>query len=219
MSTGRARGKHIPRGLGTAGTPEGDGIGASDRMSADPSPIPGGRVHLQNPPTIRQRTPVPDSPPEIKDINAHGVMPEDHTARERADFMRGPNAVHPITPTYDAPAADPVPVPVRIVQDRSPAVLRTAAPHSITLQASTGEPVRVAGRDFDRVRVLLLNESTSSDIRFATDVRDLTNGGGALLPWPTNSYLALHTQDELFAISADSGTPKISIVQEFEQSW
>lgn len=219
MGTGRARGKHTPRGLGTPNTPEGRGIGASDRMSADPSPIPGGRNHLENPATIRQRTPVPDSPPEIKDINAHGVMPTDHTARERAEFMRGPNGVRPIIPVYDEPAVDTVPVPVRIVQDHSPSVLRTAAPHSITLQASTGEPVRIAGRDFHRVRVLLLNESTSSDIRFATDVRDLTNGGGSLLPWPTNSYLTLHTQDELFAISADSGAPKISIIQEFEQPW
>ena len=219
MSSGRARGKHIPRGLGTPNTPEGDGIGASDRMTADPSPIPGGRVHLENPPVVRQRTPVPDSPPEIKDINAHGVMPEAHTARERAEFQRGPNAVHPIYPAYDAPAIEPVPVPVRIVEQRSPTILRAAAPHSITLQASTGEPVRLCGQDPTRVDILLLNESTSSDIRFATRQVELTAGGGALLPWPSNSYLRLATQDELWGISADSGTPRISIIQEFEQPW
>lgn len=219
MGTGRARGKHTPRGLGAPNTPEGDGIGASDRMQSDPSPIPGGRVHLENPPVIRQRTPVPDSRPEITDQNAHGVQPESHTARERAEFMRGPNAVRPIVPLYEAPAAEPVPVPVRIVEQRSPTILRAAAPHSISLQASTGEPVRLCGQDPNRVDILILNESTSSDIRFATRQVELTAGGGALLPWPSNSYLRLTTQDELWAISADSGTPRISIIQEFERPW
>ena len=219
MSTGRARGKHTPRGLGAPNTPEGDGIGASDRMQAAPSPIPGGAVHLENAATVRQRTPVPDSPPEIKDLNAHGVMPAEHTARERAEFMRGPNGVKPIKPAFDAPAVEPVPVPVRIVQERSPRVLRTSSHRRITLPASTGEPARLAGQDFNRVQIILLNESTSSDIRFAQNVRDLNAGGGTLLPWPGNSYLKLETQDELYAISADSGTPAISVIQEFEQPW
>ena len=219
MGTGRARGKHTPRGLGEPNTPEGDGIGASDCMQADPSPIPGGKVHLENAAVIRQRTPVPDSPPEIKDQNAHGVMPADHTARERAEFMRGPNAVRPIVPAYDAPALEPVPVPVRIVQQRSPVILRAAAPHSFQLQASTGEPVRLCGPEPSRTDILILNESTSSDIRFATRQVELVAGGGALLPWPGNSYLRLVTQDELWAISADSGTPRVSVIQEFEQPW
>lgn len=219
MSTGRARGKHTPRGLGAPNTPEGDGIGASDRMQPEPSPIPGGRVHLENGPTIRQRTPVPDSPPEIKDLNAHGVQPGDHTARERAEVQRGPNAVRPLVPTYSAPAIEPVPVPVRIVEQRSPVILRAAAPHSITVQASSGEPVRLCGQDPNRVDILLLNESTSSDIRFSDRQSTLVAGRGALLPWPGNSYLRLATQDELWAISADSGTPSVSIIQEFEQPW
>jgi hypothetical protein len=219
MGTGRARSKHTPRGIGAPNTPEGDSIGASDRMSSEPSPIPGGRVHLENAVVTRQRTPVPDSPPEIKDLNAHGVQPEDHTARERAEFMRGPNDVRPIVPRYDAPAAEPVPVPVRVVQQRSPVIVRFAAPHSFALQASTGEPVRLCGQDPNRVDILILNESSSSDIRFATRQAELTAGNGALLPWPGNSYLRLTTQDELWAISADSGTPRVSVIQTFEQPW
>ena len=219
MSTGRARGKHTPRGIAEPNTPAGDGIGASDRMQADPSPIPGGKVHLENTPTVRQRTPVPDSPPEIKDLNAHGMTPGTHTARERAEFQRGPNGVKPIVPSFDAPALEPVPVPVRVVQQRSPVIVRFAAPHSISLQASTGEPVRLCGQDPNRVDILILNESTTSDIRFATRQAELTSGRGALLPFPNNSYLKLVTQDELWAISADSGTPRVSIIQEFEQSW
>jgi hypothetical protein len=79
--------------------------------------------------------------------------------------------------------------------------------------------VRLCGRDPNRVDIRLLNESTSSDIRFATRPADLATGGGALLPWPSNSYLHLATQDELYAISADTGSPKISVIQTFEQPW
>lgn len=219
--TGRAKGKHTPRqGDIQPNTPAGDGIGASDRMQGTPSPIPGGSVHITNAPTMRQRVAIPESPAEVKDLNAHGVTPGTHTARDRADAMRGPNTPNqPHVPTYHAPAADPVPVPVRLVQDRTSAVVRFAAPHSVTLQASTGDAVRLCGQDPNRVDILILNESTSSDIRFATRMNELTAGNGALLPWPGNSYLRLGTQDELWAISADSGTPRISIIQEFEQPW
>lgn len=219
MSTGRARGKHGPRPPALPGTPEGDGVGASERRQSDPSPIPGGAVHLENVPTIRQRTPVPDSPAEIKDLNAHGMTPGTHTARERAEFMRGPNGVKPIIPAYGAPAAEPVPVPVRIVEARRPSVLRTSSHRTLNLQASTGEPVRVCGQDHDRVHILLLNESSASNIRFAQRASDLNGGKGSLLPWPSNSYLKLSTQDELWAISADAGTPALSVIQEFEQLW
>lgn len=217
--SGRARGKHTPRQPIAPDTSEGDGIGASVRMQGTPSPIPGGRVHVENAEVIRQRTTVPDSPAEIKDLNAHGVDPGTHTARERAETMRGPNGVKPMIPQYEEPEVQQVPVPVRIVQSKRPAVLRTSSQRSFTLPAAGNEPARVAGQDFQRVRLLLLNESSSSDIRVATNIRDLNNGGGALLPWPSNSYLTLHTQDEMYAISADTGTPKISIVQEFEQPW
>ena len=220
MSTGRASGKHrIRPAVIQPDTPEGDGIGASARMTADPSPIPGGRIHLENEATVRQRTPVPDSPPEIKDLNAHGVQPGDHTARERAEFMRGPNGIKPIRPAYDAPAVEPVPVPVRIVEARSPRVVRSSSHRKISLQASTGEPVRLCGQDANRVNILILNESSSSNVRFAQTPRDLINGGGTLLPWSSNSYIKLETQDELYAISADSGTPAVSVIQEFEQPW
>lgn len=219
MSTGRARGKHIPRGLGEPNTPAGDGIGASDRMASDPSPIPGGKVHLENEPTIRQRTPVPDSPPEIKDLNAHGVEPGQATARDRAEFMRGPNGVRPLVPAYSAPGADPVPVPVRVVQQRSPSITRFAAPHAITVAATGNDPVRVCGQDRNRVSIQILNESTTSNIRFATDQATLVAGDGALLGTASTSYLRMTTQDALWAVSADAGTPRMSVIQEYEQPW
>lgn len=219
--SGRAAGKHTPRqGDFEPGTPAGDGIGASDRMQGTPSPIPGGRVHITNAQTMRQRVAIPDSRPEVKDINAHGVAPGTHTASDRADAMRGPNSPkQPHIPEYHAVDPGPVPVPVRVVQDGRQSVLRTSSARHVTLQASTGEPVRICGLDHNRVRIMLLNESGSSNIRFAQRYSDLTNGGGALLPWPSNSYVTFHTQDELYAISADAGTPILSIVTEFEQPW
>lgn len=222
MSTGRARGKHRPRGVDDVdpNSDEGRGLGMSDRMAGGPSPIPGGKVHIVNADSMRQRTPVPDSRPEITDLNAHGVPPEAHTVRERAETMRGPNDFRPLVPEYAATERGPEPVPVYVVENASgPRALRTSAPRHIQLQASTGDAVRLCGRDSTRSRVLLLNESTSSNIRFAHKIADLNAGGGALLPWPSNSYLTLTTQDELYGISADSGTPTISIIQEFEQTW
>jgi hypothetical protein len=217
--TSRARGKHTQRPI-EPNTPAGDGIGMSDRQQGTPSPIPGGRVHISNAQTVRQRVAVPESPAEIKDLNAHGVEPGTHTSRDRADAMRGPNTPkQPHIPEYTAPPVSPVPVPVRIVQDETPKVLRTSSPRHITVPASTGDPVRICGQSFNRVRIMLLNESSSSNIRLAQRLSDLTNGGGALLPWPTNSYVTFHTQDELWALSADSGAPVLSIIEEFEQPW
>lgn len=200
--------------------------GVSPRVQGFPSPVPGGKTHLVNAPSVR-RTPVPpESPPEIKPLDAHGVLPGTHTSRERAELERGPNTTHDRTPPTshrrhqaETEAHRPVPVPVYIVEsgvkERS---IRTAAPRHVTLNASTGDPVQIAGRDESRVRLLILNESTSSDIRFGIGPADSVNDG-ALLPWPSNSYLTLHTQDTVWAISADSGTPKISIISEHEQRW
>lgn len=221
MSTGRARGKHTPRPPTVdPDSDAGRGLGMSDRRQGEPSPIPGGRVHIENAAAVRQQTPVPDSRPEIKDLNAHGVPPASHTARERAEAMRGPNSFKPLVPSYAAVERRPEPVPVYIVaQDSGPEIVRDAAPHRITLQASTGETVRLCGRDGKRSRIMLLNESATSAIRFAAAISDLSGGGGALLPTSMSSYLTLSTQGELYAISADSGTPAVSIIQEFDQPW
>lgn len=225
MSTGRARGKHTPRPPEIRpGDPEGREMGMSDRVQGYPSPIPGGKTHVTNAPSVRNKVPIADARPEITDLNAHGVQPGTMTSRERAEVMRGPNSIHaaPVPASEHGAGGQPAtaPVPVYIVETASPPeVMRSAAPHHFQLQASTGEGVRLCGRDRKRVRIGLLNESTSSNIRFAKDLRDLTNGGGSLLPWPSNTYLFLTTQDELWGISADSGTPVVSVIQEYDQPW
>lgn len=216
---GRAQGKRTQRPI-EPNTPEGDGIGASDRMQGTPSPIPGGRVHVTNAQTVRQRTPVPESRPEIKDLNAHGVEPGTHTARDRADAMRGPNTPkQPHIPEYSAPAIGPVPVPVRVVQDDRQRVLRTSSHRKLTVQVNTGEPVHLCGQDFNRSYVLLLNEDASNGVRIAQRPTDLNGGFGTLLPANTTGYLKLDTQDELYGISNTATAATVSIIQVFEQPW
>jgi hypothetical protein len=201
------------------GTPEGRQLGLSDRVQGHPSPIPGGRPHISNAPAVRHRVPTPPSDPEVGMGNAHGVIPGSHTNAERADAERGPNTVHATMPKPKQHQAHerPMPIPVFIVQDAHNDVLRSASPHSFTVPINTADPVRLCGRDATRAEVMLLNESTTTDIRFAQRPSDLNNGGGALLPYPSNSYLKIKTQDELYAVSASGTAATISVIQVFER--
>jgi len=220
----RARGRNASRTQPTTedikpGTPEGRQLGLSDRVQGHPSPIPGGQKHISNAPAVRHRVPVPPSDPEVGMGNAHGVVPGSHTNAERADAERGPNTVHATMPRPKPHQARerPAPIPVYLVQDHRNEVLRSAAPHNITIPANTDVPVRICGRDLTRSEVMLLNESTTTDVRFAQRPSDLNSGGGALLPWPTNSYTKVSTQDELYGLSASATAATISVIQVFER--
>lgn len=186
-------------------SPLGHGYGLSDKQ------IPGGDIHIVNPETVQQKVPAKEQLPEFRGIMAHGVPPErfDHVDREKPG--------KPYVPEYTKQEVRQSPVPVFIVQtEGGPQPLRVSSPRSITVPASGSEPVHLCSRDGTRARILLLNESTSSDIRFASTLGALASGTGALLPWPGNSYLTLHTQDHLWAVSKDSGTPVLSIIEEYE---
>lgn len=217
---GRAQRKH-PRQPPPAvdpDSPEGRDIGASARTQGIPSPIPGGRRHIVNQPTVIQEVPIPAPRQEYRGDNTHGVMPESYTTRERAEFIRGPNEpkFHPIR--YVPPFDPERPVPVYLVTRGSGTRVVTSAPRHITVPA-TGDPVRLCGLDLNRRQILLLNESTSNDVRFAQRLADLNNGGGALLKSNVTSYLKMSTQDELWAISANGTAATVSIIQEFEQEY
>lgn len=216
----RARGKHTERHVPGVSEfdedPERRDVGASSRTQGVPSAIPGGRPHLTNPPSVRHAVPVADSKPEVRGVNAHGVLPDSHTSRERAEFMRGPNDLKPIIPHYRLPEPREPVVPVRIVEAAS-TTLRSAAPRHFALNASTGEPTRLCTIDRQREEVLILNEDASSNVRFALIPGALVGGGGALLPKAMTSYLKVPTQDELWAISADTGTPIVSVIQVFDR--
>lgn len=219
----RGNGKHSPR---TPEIPEvdpdsrmGHELGMSRRTQGVPSPIPGGRQHIQNAPVVRQKTPVPDAKPEITNLNAHGVPHGSATSRERAEVMRGPNSVHQRhQKPPPAQVERPSPIPVYVVQDEHKDVIRAAFPHTFTVPGNTGnDPVRICGRDPGRTEVMILNESTAHNIRIAQRPSDLNNGGGALIPWPSNSYVTIKTQDELWAISADSTAAQVSVIQVTER--
>lgn len=202
------------------GTPEGRQLGLSARVQGHPSPIRGGADHISNAPAIRHTVPTPDSDREIGMGNAHGVVPGSHTNAERAALERGPNTVHATMP---APRHHPVherptPIPVYVVEDGNQDVVRSAAPRTLTVPGTgTADPVRLCGRDRTRTDIKILNESTATDIRIAQRPSDLNAGGGALLPWPSNSYVTIATQDELWAISATATNAAISVIQVFER--
>ena len=219
----RARGKHSQRPPAIEEvdpeSPLGRQLGMSSRVQGTPSPIPGGRNHIRNAETMRQDVPIPAPGPEIDYGNAHGVPVGSGTTQERAEAERGPNSTHShgVAPHLHAPAERPVPVPVYLVENDNQYVFRTAAPHSITVPGNTSDPVRLCGRDLTRTEVMILNESTAQDVRIAQRLSDLTAGGGALFPYPTNSYLTIKTQDELWALSTSSTAASISIIQVFER--
>jgi len=224
---GRTDSKNPPRSTGEVDpeSMEGRGAGASRRTQGVPSPIPGGRPHIGNHPSVRREPPIPAPQQEYRGILAHGVPEDTYTTAERADMIRGgPNDAHgQHTPHHTGERRErPLPVPVYMVQPAGgPEVFLTAGAISRTMPANGGEPIRLCGRDPKRARVLLLNEDASHNVRFAQRQADLISGpgggGGALLPKGMTSYLVLSCQDELWAWSADSGTPAVSIVQEYEQ--
>jgi hypothetical protein len=220
---GRASGrKNLPRAPQAGpGTPEGDEIGLSALQDPAGSPIPGLTGNIANYETARQKVPVGEALPEHRGMMAHGVPPEEAaTTEERALMERaGTLAQHrpPTPPQTGAPRPRPPAVPVYIVEgEGGPRVIRSAAPRHIQVPAAGADPVRVCGISAARVRIGLLNEDTATNIRFANKIGDLSVGGGALLPYPVNSYQWFRTQDELYAISAGAAL-LLSIIEEYEQ--
>lgn len=219
---GRASGKHTPREV-KPGTPEGDYIGMSDRMSQDQdkSPIPGGNHHITNQPSVRQRVPVADARKEYRGFMEHGVPSDSITTHERADRERGgPNEVHPVAPHF-VPVPEKVPpVPVYIVERSSGSKpLTTLAGDKFTVPASTSDPIRIAGRDLTRSQIAFLIETAAGSagaaptgVRVDHEVGNLTVGRGFLIPAGTTGYQRFDCQDELFAVSNDGSACTMSVV-------
>jgi hypothetical protein len=225
---GRSHGR---RGTKDCRTPEIDpdsaearDIGMSDRELGTPSPIPGGELHLTNHQTMRQSTPTAEPRPEFRGVMAHGVPAEKHTAHERADAMRGPNSAKDPRP---APAPGPrgphthpvPPVPVVIVSEgRDTRPLRTSSHRRYQVPVAGTEPIRLVGRNSQRVQLLMLNEDATHNIRFGQTMADLNQpSSGTVLPATTSSYLKFETQDELYAVSDDDSAPFISIIEVFDR--
>lgn len=237
---GRASGKKTPRqmledllgsdaggaleGLPQAGrgAEQSAGVRAEEGIGA-PRDIPGGKNHIANPVTpnaYRDPPPVPEREwPYRRALLAHGVDPDGQHA-DRDPRLTNPGS-RARRPKLDELTPRVTPVPVFIVEQTGGAeTIRAAVPRSVTCPASTSaEPIRVAGLNPRRVRIGLLNEDTSTDIRFSSDLSNLSSGTGALLPWPNNSYVWFETQAEIFAIGATGGgTPRLSVIEEYQES-
>jgi hypothetical protein len=203
----RASGRKNPvRGTAVQpGTPEGDEIGESARQDPAGSPIPGLTGNITNAETVRRAVPAGEPFDEFRGMMAHGVPHDEHPTEERAQMERdGTLAQHkPLgPPKLHEPVAKPVPVPVYLGN--------ITGPNSVT------DPVRLCGRNQNRVRIGLLNEDTATNVRFAQRPSALVNGGGALLPWPNNSITWLQTQDELFAVTVSATlSVVVSVIEEF----
>jgi hypothetical protein len=224
----------MSRAQGRKGTPrkpavtpaEAANIGLSDLQNPEGSPIPGLTGNILNHETHRQRPATGDGGlAEFRGMMAHGIEPTTETQHDRASHMRGGRNA-PRKLREDKPPAVVVPVPVYLVEHGDPdgKTLLSAAPRNITVPPSAGGGagigdayVRVCGRNPRRARIGLLNEDTATNIRFATRPSDLVNGGGALLPYPVNSYSWFRTQDELFATTTSTTlSVKMSIIEEYD---
>jgi hypothetical protein len=178
--------------------------------------LPGGKGHIINEPTRHAKPAV--KPERPADYHKYHGVPSDNEDYEvpEADVGRAPKQA-PVPKVADA-------VPVYIVEGAQAKVLRMASPrHEICPASTAAEPVRICGKNPRRVKVGLLNEDTATDIRIAATRADMTPStggtlGGALVPWPMNSYLWLETQDELYAQGATgAGTPLLSVIEVFEE--
>jgi hypothetical protein len=193
-------------------------LGLSVLQSPEGSPIPGLTGNVKNYETHRQVPATGDEDlPEFRGMMAHGVQPEDHTAHDRAAHERGEHArAKPLK--LETPAAPVVPVPVYLVEGQGGGrTYRESAPRHVTVANSASDATRLCGKNPKRIKIGLLNEDTATNVRFAQRITDLTNGGGALLPWPVNSYQWFETQGELYASTVSTTlTVTVSIIEEWE---
>ena len=245
----RAAGKHVPRGASAPspepdrtvvqpgdtatkaatqvrpGTREARYAGVSDRTDDGVygSPIPGGRPHLGNHPTVRNRVVSPEPGPEFDGMMAHGVPDARHTPHERADAMRGPNGHARAVHTEPAPDHRVPPVPVYLVSGQGEDTpRRLAAAIRLKCQPVGQEPTKLCGLDPRRYRVGLLNEDAAIVGRFADLPGALAAPGtgatmAAALPAVTNSYLWIHTQGEIWCNADGTASIYVSVIQEFDQ--
>jgi hypothetical protein len=218
----RGSGKHQPRQPTVApNTAAGRDIGLSDRQTGDRSPVPGGRPHIGNHPTVRQSVATAAPRPEFRGVMAHGVVPGPQTAHERAEAMRGPNTTHDPRPVFHGPGdTPPPPVPVYLVsRPNAEDQITDWSPRRLAAPATGTEPVHLVGKNSDRVQLLLLNEDASHHILISNEKAGIVQTTSAvLLPKGMTNYLKFPAQTDIWIISADSGTPTVSVIEIFAKN-
>jgi len=169
--------------------------------------LPGGIRHFVNAETEVAPTAAPPERPA--DYHKYHGVPSDNGLYETPDPELGKAArPRPLPKISDA-------VPVYIVESAEGNVRRETAMDSVLVSGTALgaiDPVRLCNRDENRVELRLLNEDAANNLRIGS-YTELAEGRGAMLPAVTNTYTALPTQDELFAIPAVAGTTaKVSII-------
>lgn len=227
---GRASGRksNVPR-QPVPGSPEGDEIGLSIRQDPAGSPIPGLTGNISNYETQRQKPAVPDeSFDEYRGPMAHGVPNDSETTNERALMERdGTLAQHrpPTPPEAHRERVIPSPIPVYITTlNAGGRPIGTISTQKINVPGwGTGaDPVRIAGRDLDRTKMLIMVETAAgaagaapTGIRVSKEISILANAEsqGALMRAGMAGYQDLdNQQDELFAISNDGSACTVSVI-------
>lgn len=200
------------------GSGEGDAIGESELTDPAGSPIPGGQNHIVNYETKEHPVPSPAPPPAYDGMMAHGVPAEPRSDAMQIAAERGSGRkAGPVT--VAEPPARPPAVPVYLVEtEGGKKVIRSASPQNINVPNNASDAKLIAGINPMRVRLGLLNEDSTTDVRFAKNQAGTVNGGGALLPHAQSSYVWLETQDELYAVTSSATlSVKISVIEEDEQ--
>jgi hypothetical protein len=212
------------------GSPEGDDIGLSTRQDPGGSPIPGLTGNIANYETVRQKPATPDeSFDEFRGIMAHGVPNDSETTNERALQERDGTVAKqhrpPTPPELGHDRVLPSPIPVYITTlNAGGRPLGTISTVKVNVPGwGTGaDPVRIAGRDLDRTKMLLMVETAAgaagaapTGIRVSKEISILANAEsqGALMRSGMSAYQDLdNQQDEMFAISNDGSACTLSVI-------
>jgi hypothetical protein len=220
----RRTGEHVPEEKRDSydpgpGSGEGNAIGESELTDPSGSPIPGGLRHVVNYETVQQYVPSPVQAPAYDGMMAHGVPAEPRSENMQRAAERGTSRSNvqvlpakPAPPLYD-------PISVYVVEEPGKGkVLRSAHPNKVTVPNNASDALLLCSRNPGRVRIALLNEDGTTDIRFAHSPAELSNGAGALLVHGQTSYLWLETQERLYAVTTSSTlSVSLSVIEEYEQ--
>ena len=182
--------------------------------------IPGGVNHLINKQAHPERP--PGRPQQQPVVNAHGVPPADlqYEFPQKADEL-----VHQPKPEREPEHEHDYAVPVWLrPKPGREDMYRDCEPSNVNVPAIGGlpGPARVCNINRDRVKIGLLNEDGTTDIRIGQLQELLTAsaqgtgpaGNGALIWHGTNSYTWIETQGELYAVTTSATlSARLSVIE------
>ena len=204
---------------GAAPGPSESGNLMSREFGVPQADIPGGKTHLVNPETQHHRPPA--RPQQQPVVNAHGVPPNElqYSFPSKADEIgKAPR------PAPEPKHLDDV-VPVRIVAEEGEAqwIKKTLCFNVRVKAVQGGDVTRIVDRDEHRLKLKILNEDSTTDIRVSHQEEELMTasaqgtgiaGSGALIYHATNSYTDLEDcQDALFGVTTSTSlTALLSVI-------